>query len=49
MTFTEAGFLGALRVNGKGNVERKYVYQDRTFQAEMFDTGLIKIKKLTGI
>ena len=28
---------------GKGSVERKYVYQDRTLQAEKFDTSLIKI------
>ena len=30
---------------GKGNIERKYVYLNRTFQAEKFDTSLIKINK----
>ena len=33
--------------------ERKYIYQDRTFQAEKFETGLIKkdkqIRKLLEI
>ena len=30
-------------LKGKGNVERKYVCQDRTFQADNFDTSMIKI------
>ena len=29
-------------VKGKGNTKRKYVYKDRTFQAENFDTSLLK-------
>ena len=28
---------------GKRNIERNYFYQDRTFQAEKFDTILTKI------
>ena len=37
--------LSALRVKGKGNVERKYFYQDSSFQVESFDTSLIKINQ----
>ena len=35
--------LGVAPIKGKGNIERKYIYQDRTFQAKQFDTNLIKI------
>ena len=31
------------RLKGKGNIERKYVYLDTTFQAKKFDTGLSEI------
>ena len=32
-------------LKGKGNIERKYVYEDRTFQAKKFDTSLTKINQ----
>ena len=42
----DAVFLARLHVHqvkGKGNVGEKYVYQDRTLQAEHFDTSFVKI------